>query len=135
MAWARGDPEMEVGIPTQSEAVAVRLTLAAALAAIRRQPISAATLWGAAEHIDADVGVDDRPVHARLRARWEPQARADAGDPPTWDAAWQAGAHMSIDDALALAAGWRGDVDAPDQSAAALARGALSVAPLTHPLD
>ena len=86
--------------------MALRLTVAGAMAAIRRQPLRAAMLWGAAEHGYAQIGVDDRPIHARLLARWEPQARADASDEAGWDAAWTAGAQMTIEDALAVAADW-----------------------------
>ncbi len=112
-ASARMREALDVGIPFQSEAIAVRLTLSAAMAAIRRQPMRAAMLWAAAEHIDAEAGVDDRPIHARLRARWEAQAVADAPDRAAWDAAWRAGAQMSSDDALKLAAGWADGVDDP----------------------
>jgi predicted ATPase/class 3 adenylate cyclase len=108
-AAARAREALEVGIPFQGESIAVRLTLAAALAAIRGQPLRAATLWGAAEHVYAQNGIDEPPIHERLRARWEPQARTDAGEQAGWDTAWKAGAQMTIEDALAVAAGGRDD--------------------------
>ena len=57
-----------------------------------------------------------------VRARWEPQARADAGDRARWDAAWEAGAEMSIEDALALAAGSRDEIEAQQASVTPPAR-------------
>ena len=110
-ASARVEEALDTGLPFQSEGIAVRLTLAAALAALRRQPMRAATLWGAAEHLYAESGIDDRPIHARLLARWETQARADAGHQDEWDAAWTAGAQMTLEDALTIAAGRRDDIE------------------------
>jgi predicted ATPase len=126
IALERGDVEtaaesmreaLDIGLPFQSESIAARLTLAAAMAAIRRQPIRAATLWGAAEQLYEHVGVDDRPIHSKLRARWEPQAMASAPNQATWDAGWKIGGQLTMQDALALAADWRDDdLDAPEQA-------------------
>lgn len=113
----------DVGIPLQTESTAVRLTLAAAMAAIRRQPIRAAMLWGAAQHLYEQTGIDDHPIQERLRARYEPQALADAPDQTSWDAAWAAGTKLAIEDALALAARWR-DVAEAAQPASNMATSA-----------
>jgi tetratricopeptide (TPR) repeat protein len=113
-AAARFREALDVGIPFQGESIAVRLSLAAAMAAIEHRPLRAALLWGAAEHVYDMNGIDDRPIHRRLRARWESQALADAADQAAWDGAWKAGAEISMDDALAVAAGWKDAAQAAD---------------------
>jgi hypothetical protein len=77
----------------------------------------AVTLWGAAERLYEHTGIDDHPIHDRIRARCEPPALADAPNRASWDAAWKAGSQLVIEDALALAAGWRDDEqNAPEQA-------------------
>jgi hypothetical protein len=60
-------------------------------------------LWAAAD--SARGCAEEHRCVARLRERWEPAACAQAGDQATWDAATQAGAELTLEDALALAAG------------------------------
>ena len=110
-AAARASDAFSMRVPLQSEPAAFRLALAATLAAARGEPFRAATLWGAAEHAYARIGIDDPPLPARLRARWEARARVDADDQAGWDAAWEAGAQLPIEVALAVAAGWRDDIE------------------------
>ena len=77
------------------------LSAAATIAASRRDPTRAAMLWAA-----ADVALAAARGHrslARLRAKWEPQVRAQADDEASWEAATRAGAELGLDDALALA--------------------------------
>jgi len=83
IAFDRGDVEtaaaqvreaLEMGLPLQSEAIAVRLALAGSLAAARRDPRAAATFWSASEQAYERIGIDNPAILARLRARWEPQA-------------------------------------------------------------
>ncbi len=95
---------LDIGLPFQSEAFALRLTLSASLASARGQSHRAATLWGAAASAYAHVGFEDPPILNRLRDRWLPQAQAAAPDPETWDAAYAAGADLGMEDALALVA-------------------------------
>jgi len=77
------------------------LLVAATIATMRREPIRAATLWGAARAVRGSA--EQHGASARLRAKWEPEARAQAVD--SWDAATRAGAELTFADALALAAG------------------------------
>ena len=121
-AAARAREAIGTRVPLQTEPAALRLALAATLGAARGEPLRAATLWSAAEHAYAQIGIDDPPLPARLRARWEPQALADAGDRSRWDAAWEAGAEMPIEDALALAAGSRDEIEAQQASVTPPAR-------------
>jgi hypothetical protein len=72
------------------------------MAAIQQEPITAAKLWSASERISRGVLEEALPA-IRLRAQWQPQARAAVPDLATWDAAWKAGAELSFDDALELA--------------------------------
>jgi predicted ATPase/DNA-binding SARP family transcriptional activator len=113
LALLRGDSEgadadLQAAILTSApyddaEAAGDTLAAAATIAAIQREPARAAMLWAAA---DAARGSSEaHRAIARLRARWEPAACAPAGDQATWAAATQAGAELTLDDALALAAG------------------------------
>jgi len=86
-----------------AEAAGDTLSAAATIAAIRREPARAAMLWAAAD--SARGCAEEHRCVARLRERWEPAACAQAGDQATWDAATQAGAELTLEHALALAAG------------------------------
>jgi predicted ATPase/class 3 adenylate cyclase len=85
------------------EAAASLLCVAGTLAAIRHEPLRAARLWSAGDHHRARVGLRETPTIEGLQAEWQPRARAAAPDEASWDAAWAAGARISLDDALALA--------------------------------
>jgi predicted ATPase/class 3 adenylate cyclase len=84
------------------EAAALLLSVAGTVAAIQHEPITAAKLWSASQHISRGV-IEETLAASKLRARWQPEARAAAPDQTTWDAAWKAGAELSLDDALGLA--------------------------------
>jgi hypothetical protein len=86
-----------------AEMAACGLSAAATVAAIRGAPSTAAMLWSAAD--TALGGTLEHKALARLRARWEPLARAQVDDDAGWDAATRAGARLSREDALALATG------------------------------
>lgn len=60
-------------------------------------------LWGAAD--TARGCAEEHRSIARLRERWEPEARAQAANHAAWDLATRAGAGLTLEDALALAAG------------------------------
>lgn len=95
---------LDIGSMFQMEAPAMLLMAAGALAASQRQAVEAATLWGAADALRGRIGLGEVGVTARLRARWQPQAQAAARTPEDWDAALQAGADLSLQDAIAVAA-------------------------------
>jgi hypothetical protein len=80
------------------------LAAAAALAAASATPLLAAKLWAAADTAMAAHLITDTKVMARLREEWLPVAR-DSVDPQTWQAAWDAGAKLGLEQALELAAG------------------------------
>jgi predicted ATPase/class 3 adenylate cyclase len=84
------------------ESAPTLLSVAGAVAAIQREPITAAKLWSASERISRGV-IEEALAATSLRAQWQPHAQAAAADPPAWDAAWKAGAELSLDDALELA--------------------------------
>ena len=90
--------------PWGLESAALLLATAGTIAAIARQPVSAAKLWGAAEHARQRVGLDETPAIARLRNRWQPAAAATLDGQPAWDDAWKTGGELTIDDALGQAA-------------------------------
>ena len=82
---------------------ALLVSVAGIVAAIQHEPITAAQLWSASERIQSR-GVSEESLAATgLRAKWEPDARTAAPDQATWDAAWNAGAELSLDEALELA--------------------------------
>jgi tetratricopeptide (TPR) repeat protein len=84
------------------ETAALLLSVAGTVAAMQHEPITAASLWSASDRVASGV-LDESLAASRLRARWQPDARADVPDQTTWDAAWTAGAELSLDDALELA--------------------------------
>ncbi len=84
------------------ETAALLLSVAGTVAAMQHAPISAAKLWSASDRLSRDV-IEEALAAIRLRAQWQPQARAAAPDQTIWDAAWTAGAELSLDDALELA--------------------------------
>jgi hypothetical protein len=84
------------------ESAPTLLSVAGTVAAIQHEPITAAKLWSASERISGGV-IEEAVAATSLRAQWQPQARAAAPDQTTWDAAWKAGAELSLDDALELA--------------------------------
>jgi len=86
------------------------LSLAGTLAAIRHQPMRAATLWAAADRGRERVRLAEAPNIVLLRGRWQAQARADAPNEENWNAAWRAGGELSAEDALELALGATGAV-------------------------
>ncbi len=85
------------------ETVASVLSVAGTIAAMRDRPIQAATLWAAADRNRERVHLAEDPNVERFRAKWQPQALAEARDTSTWTAAEAAGAELPLDDALDLA--------------------------------
>jgi hypothetical protein len=61
----------------------------------------AAMPWAAAGTVRG-AAVEHEAV-ARLRARWQPEATAEADDQASWTGDTLAGAELALDDALALA--------------------------------
>jgi predicted ATPase/class 3 adenylate cyclase len=82
---------------------AVLLSVAGTMAAIQDEPITAAKLWSASERFQNQGATEEIPAATRLRGRWQPDARAAAPEQTTLDAAWNAGAELTLDDALELA--------------------------------
>jgi predicted ATPase len=78
------------------------LSAAATIAATRGDTTRAATLWAAASATRG--AAREHGALAQLRARWQPQARTEARDQATWDAATSYGAELTLEDAVALAA-------------------------------
>ena len=87
------------------ETVASALSVAGTIAAMRHQPIPAATLWAAADRNRDRIQLAEDPNVERLRAEWQPQAHSEARDTNSWTAAQTAGAGLSLDEALDLASG------------------------------
>ncbi|MGB8879659.1 MAG: tetratricopeptide repeat protein [Solirubrobacteraceae bacterium] len=85
------------------ETVASTLSVAGTIAAMRHQPIQAATLWAAADRHRERVHLAEDPNVERFRAKWQLRARAEARDTNGWTAAQAAGAELSLDGALDLA--------------------------------
>ena len=94
------------------ESGAVFLSAAAALAAVGNDSLRAAKLWAAADRALAVLNRAETPGSTALRARWLPHAQSVAHDVASWDAAWETGAALSLNDALALARGARDDPQA-----------------------
>jgi len=82
-----------------AEMAADALSVAGTIAAMRGAPARAAMLWRAADA--ARGSVEEHKSITRLRARWEPQARADLDDRVDWEV----GAELTLAEALGLAAG------------------------------
>lgn len=102
-ALAHLQAAIQTSIPYDDREMAADvLSAAATIAAIRQEPTRAATLWGAAE--TARGAAHEHKAVARLRERWQPEARSEVTDQTTWDAATRAGAELTPEDALALAA-------------------------------
>jgi predicted ATPase/DNA-binding SARP family transcriptional activator len=89
------------------------LSVAGTIAAIRDEPVRAATLWAAADKFRASAATIETPTTMALRSRYEPRARAAIANPIRWDAARAAGSAMSLDQALAFATGDVANNDAP----------------------
>ncbi len=85
------------------ETVSSALSVAGSVAAMRHQPIQAATLWAAADRYRERIYLAEDPNVERLRAKWQPQALAEARDANSWTAGQTAGAELSLEEALDLA--------------------------------
>jgi hypothetical protein len=71
-------------------------------AALDEEPERAARLWGAAERLRAALGCRAAPAARATYERAMAQARAQLGD-QAFAAAWDAGAALSLDEAIAEA--------------------------------
>ena len=85
------------------ETVSSALSVAGSVAAMRHQPIQAATLWAAADRYRERIHLAEDPNVERFRAKWQPQALAEARDANSWTAGQTAGAELSLEEALDLA--------------------------------
>jgi predicted ATPase/transcriptional regulator with XRE-family HTH domain len=74
----------------------------ALIATARDEPARAARLFGAAEVLRTRIGVPGRPADRDFNQRRIVALRAQLGD-AAFDAAWEEGAAMSLDDAIAYA--------------------------------
>src|SRR5262249_33704772 len=87
------------------EGIARSLEGLAAAEAPRGQKIPAARLWGAAERLREEIGA---PLPPNERPRYEQQvaaARAALRDDAAFDAAWQEGRAMTMEEAIVYALG------------------------------
>jgi hypothetical protein len=89
-------------VQADGELAAEALSAAGTIAAMRREPLRAATLWAAADTVRGPA--PEHKAVAGLRDRWQQQARLQVSDQAAWDAATHAGAELALEDALALAA-------------------------------
>jgi tetratricopeptide (TPR) repeat protein len=79
----------------------------AALHAILGEPERGSRLWGAAERLREKTGGSVSPQHRAHREQDIESARDALGDEGAFDAAWQAGREMTMDQAIELALeGW-----------------------------
>jgi predicted ATPase/class 3 adenylate cyclase len=103
----RARPQLAEAIQTsehyEPEPSALLLAAVAALAAASSCPVLAAQLWGASERARESIALHETPTLARLRSQWQPVAEAQLADQAAWRQAWNQGAELTIEDALALA--------------------------------
>ena len=78
---------------------------AAALAAGRRDSLTAARNWGAAERLREEIGSPMSPNEQPRNKRYIAMARAAAGNDDSFDRAWQQGHEMPLNEASELAFG------------------------------
>ncbi|HKO27541.1 MAG TPA: BTAD domain-containing putative transcriptional regulator [Solirubrobacteraceae bacterium] len=103
-ADARLQAALQMSTPyDDSNMAADTLSAAATIVAMRREPHRAAMLWAAAETVRGSA--HEHEALARLRGRWQPHAQAELSDQASWEAATRAGAELTLEEALALAAG------------------------------
>lgn len=95
---------IQIGLGSDIEEEVNLLSTTAILAAMRGEVAHAAMLWAATDQMRRRIRYRERPAVKGLRAKWQEQEQADVPDRTVWDAAWHAGAGMTIDDAVALAA-------------------------------
>ena len=79
----------------------IALAAGATLAAARREPLLAARLWAALDRDIRTHHVEEAWLIIQIRDEWLPKTR-NAVDPAAWDAAWDAGATLTPEQALEL---------------------------------
>jgi tetratricopeptide (TPR) repeat protein len=114
VAWNRGEYDRAAALFSESLAlrkvlgdrrgISTALTGLGVVSAARGQPEHSAVLYAAAEALRAALGIPPPPF---IREEYDRQVAAvrAALDPAAFDAAWQRGAAMSMEDAIAFAAG------------------------------
>ena len=79
--------------------IAFALHTSAALAGTRGQPVRSARLWGAAEALREAIGTAFSPMEQRVYEPYIVAARTQVDD-AAWEAAWQEGRAMSMEEAV-----------------------------------
>jgi non-specific serine/threonine protein kinase len=87
------------------------IEVAAWIATLRRLPLRTARLLGAVSNLREAISVRVPPMTQVYYDDFLPRAQAEAS-PDGWDAAWQAGENLSLDEALELAR----DIEAPAET-------------------
>jgi tetratricopeptide (TPR) repeat protein len=75
----------------------------ASIAAVRSDCESAGCLWGASERLREEIGSPQQPIDLSKHEREIATARNSMGDDLAFDAAWQLGRHMMLEQVVAFA--------------------------------
>ncbi len=113
VAWSQGDYVAARGLDEESlllfrelgerRGIAYTLEALAALAAAEGTPRRAARLWGAAEQLREEIGSALPPNNLKEREQQVAASRAALADDIAFDAAWEEGRALTLDQAMDLA--------------------------------